>query len=460
MSIFKKHKKDEENIQIQKQEQNEEITDTSNHILMGERDVFSLKDNKDDVVVVGKLQGTVHIGDAVYLTNVGEDEEALFLTTICGIETGPSISVKEATDCNVALILEKGRHFRIKKGSVLFSRDCLTKDVRTTYTNTLGDVFVGEKNLDISDQEYAVLSIADCAEIWRLYIWFQSKVKKEEPNPKDEKIEKLREVLCKKLMNAESIHCVFSKLTGEPHMFSRTINQKNGSYMCMAPYILLGTKQYMDSLMTSLPKEKYEIRKIENGADRKGIYNFLGSTFYLNGACGVSVQADHMMIPDKMLVPKPDYSNMKPQNVPVTNPDLVRWLLLIGQLGKPENAEAEIVYKLYYRFMSKELTKANLLVPMQCEGEIPKGDAEGKTVLQKDTQIKIVTMNGKYDRPAVRMYTDWKRLRMVYGDEWNGLIQKVSGMIAVYDCAINVTQYVQAGCYVSKECYEEMEKME
>jgi len=37
----------------------------------------------------------------------------------------------------------------------------------------------------------------------------------------------------------------------------------------------------------------FDIVKIENGSDKKGIYNFLGSTFYLNGACGVKVIYDN-----------------------------------------------------------------------------------------------------------------------------------------------------------------------
>ena len=42
------------------------------------------------------------------------------------------------------------------------------------------------------------------------------------------------------------------------------------------------------------------------------IYNFLGSTFYLNGACGVKVIYDNFSIDACMLVEKPDYSNLPP----------------------------------------------------------------------------------------------------------------------------------------------------
>lgn len=57
------------------------------------------------------------------------------------------------------------------------------------------------------------------------------------------------------------------------------------------------------------------------------------------------------------------------------------------------------------------------------------------------------------------MYTDWKRLRMVYGEEWGGLVQPIEGMIRVFDCAVNVTKHTAAGCYVNGDMFEEMKKL-
>jgi hypothetical protein len=54
------------------------------------------------------------------------------------------------------------------------------------------------------------------------------------------------------------------------------------------------------------------------------------------------------------------------------------------------------------------------------------------------------------------MFTDWKRMRMVYKEEdgWNALVQSISQMIETFDCAINATEYMAAGCYIDKEFYE------
>ncbi len=429
--------------------------------LMGIRDVFAVEDSKD-LIVVGRVQGVIKEGAAVYLTNCGEDDGTQFLTVVKAIEKGPSQPVTETGDCMAALRLENGSVFKIKKGTVLFSRDATMGEILQAYTSVLGDVFVAKQNLEISEQDFAQFSVADCAEIWRLFVWFRKKVTAE-PDEEQKKVDrerlnKLCAQLCKKIMEAEEIYCVFSKVTGEPHMVSKTVNRGDGTFMCTPPQITIGTKKYAEVLGRQLSPEKYEIRKIEAGEDKKGIYNFLGSTFYLNGACGVAVQSDQTVIDARMLVAPPDYSQVPPQNVPVTNPDLMRWMLLIGQMGKPETEDAKTIYGLYYKFMSMELVKARLLVPMQHEGEISEPDAEGKTVLKKDVKIKFPTMGGKGDKPAVRMYTDWKRLRMVYGEEWGGMVQPISGMIDVFDCAINPTQYMAAGCYISKEMFEEMQK--
>lgn len=429
--------------------------------VLGIRNVFSLKES-DDVVVVGRVQGTIHVGDTVYVTNCGEDDAEEFTTTIRGIETGPSTPAMEATDCNVGLRIENGTQYRVRKGTVLFTQRVSMKEISDTYTSTLGDVFVAEQNLDISDEDFEMLSMVDLAEIWRLFLWFREKVNNdnsEETRQADrKKLNRLGAELSKKILNADAVYCVYNKATGEPHMYSRTYRREDGSYMCTPPQITIGSKAYAEAMSGKLDSEKFEIKKIDNGEDKKGIYNFLGSTIYLNGACEIAVQSNQVAIGAEMLVPKPDYSNIPPQNIPVTNPDVMRWMLLIGQLGEPTGEDKTIIYRLYYRFLSREMVKASLLIPMKNNGDMPKADENGKIVLEKGMGIELPIINGKGDKAAVRMYTDWKRLRMVYGEEWGALVQPVNGMIDSFDCAINVTRYPAAGCYISKKMFEEMKE--
>lgn len=434
---------------------------SSDGMCMGILDTFSLQ-NHDDLVVVGKVKGTVHAGQAICVTNCGEEDEETVATIIVGIETGPGVVADKATDCHVGLRIQNGKQLNLKKGTVLYTPECSEDEIRNAYTSALGDTFVAKQELEISEKDMDSLSLADCAEIWRLFIWFQTQVVKQRDEEKlkvhRERLKQLAIAMGKKLLVADSIYCVYSKATGEPYMFSQTVRQENGNYMCTPPHILVVTKKYEKQVMQTLPADKFEMRCIENGEDKQGIYNFLGSTFYLNGACEVAIQAHQSTVAAEMIVQKPDYSQKKPINVPVTNPNLVRWMLLIGQMGKPEGEDQDLIYRLYYRFMSMEMTKANFLIPMKHDGEMPKTDEDGKTVLKEGMSMQFPTMDGKYGRPAVRMFTDWKRLRMAFNEEWSGMIQPISGMIGVFDCAINATEYPQAGCYVGQEMFEDMQK--
>jgi hypothetical protein len=433
----------------------------SGSFVYGVHDTFKLL-NSNDLVVVGRVKGTVYPGMAVYVSIFGDDNGSILITTVLGLEINQR-PVDTATDCLVALKLEAGQKVDIKTGSIVHTRDISTKEVHDAYISAIGDEYVLRKNLVLTDDEIASMSITDCAEAWRLFNWFHSKNSANEPDEEklesSKKIEKLADALCKKILAADEIYTVFNKATGEPHMYSHTINQDNGSYMCTPPDIMIISKAYSKQYEAMFSADKLEIRKIENGKNKDGIYSFLGSTFYLNGACGVAILSEQTAIDASKLVPKPDYGDTPQINIPVTNPDLMRWMLLIGQLGQPETTDAELIYKLYYRFMSIEMTKAMFVIPMQTEGEVPTPDKNGNTVLKQGLQLKFPTLKGKYNRDAVRMFTDWKRLHMEYGPEWSGFLQPVSGMIDVFDCVINATEYPAAGCYISKDMYEEMARM-
>ena len=422
----------------------------------GVEDVFHLKDT-DDLVVVGIVRGTVKPGMAVYVSNIGDDENTTLLTTVQGLEIQGK-PVETATNCPVALRLEMGRKANIKIGSVVYTRSMSGKEVHDAYINAIGNAYVAMRKLELSEKEMEVMSIADMVEAWRLFSWKQSQTVNTDSDADKEvnrnKVGKLADALIAKIFDAEEIHVVYNKKTGEPHMFSRTIDQKDGTYMCTSPDILVIPKAYAHVYAGMYSQADYELKKIENGEDKKGIYNFFGSTFYLNGACGIDIIGPQTAIDASKLVPPPDYSNTPQINIPVTNPDLVRWMLLMGQMGAPDSPEKETILKLYHNFFLRELNKATLLIPMKKEGDIPTPDENGKTILNEGVKIQFPTMKGKHDRDAVRMFTDWKRLRMEYDDNWSGMLQPVSGMIDVFDCAINATKYPEAGCYIDKEMYE------
>ncbi len=424
--------------------------------VLGVAQKFELEDS-EDLLVFGRVEGTVCVGDAVYISNYGEDEDELFLSVVLSIENAPDSPVSEATDCNVILRIENGKTYPFKIGTVVFDREASTKELHNAYIGALGDEYIGRRKLRLEDSDIEGFSITDCAEVWRLFawFWFQNEENEHMKEENQRKLEKLKIALCEKILNADRILCVYNKKTGEPHLFSKTINSGE-NYLCTPPSILIFPKAYERMLVPRYTNDTFGVREVENGEAKDGIHNFLGANFYLNGACKVVVIAEQVEIDAPLLVAPPDYSKLKPQNVPVTNPDLVRWMLLLGQAKSPETKDEQTIYSLYYRFMSQELIRAKLLIPVKKDKEFPSADEDGKAVIKDDTSMYFPTMEGKYGRPAVRMYTDWKRLRMVYDFEWGGLVQPIEGMIDVMDCAINVTQYVGAGCYIGKEMFEEM----
>lgn len=308
------------------------------------------------------------------------------------------------------------------------------------------------------------LSITDCSEIWRLYAWYKTKVIPAKDDAEKEEVRKRIGVIAKslvqKVLEASAIYCVYSKITGEPALFSQTVDRQDGTYMCTPPDIWILTKAYKDIFKVRFPEERYEIREIKNDDSHKAIYNFLGYCFYMNGACGVKVVNENTAIAAPEFVPEPDYSNIPEISVPVTNPDLVRWMLLIAQLGHPTTDEQKLIYKLYFRFLSIEMTKARFIIPTKTSEDFPEPDENGKTVLKKDMQISLPTIEGKHNNAAVRMYTDWKRLQDAMGDGWKGMVQPIEGIIEQFDCAINLTEHEKAGCYVDKEMFREMQSFE
>ena len=97
---------------------------------------------------------------------------------------------------------------------------------------------------------------------------------------------------------------------------------------------------------------------------------------------------------------------------------------------------------------------AKLLVPTKTD--LPFNP--GEQVIEKDTTMVFATMPGKNDRQAVLMYTDWNRLRESFDMSWNAIVQPVSGMISMMDCAINSTKHPEEGSYITEESFREMEE--
>ncbi len=432
---------------------------SNDSFFLGVEDTFALTDS-NDIVVIGKVHGTIRTGSTFYISNLGDDDTPTSLTRAAGLAID-QLNVDTATDQQVAVRVEMGSKLNIKTGSVLFTRDIMIKDVHDAYISALGDGYISFKHMKLEQSDYDKMSLTDLAEVRRLYKWLIDSKKEQETKERNEYnklvFDTIGHQMCNKILSSKEIYTVINKKTGEPHMVSHTYKQDNNSYITTPPDIILITKAYLNLWKNQFPEENFDIIRIDNGQDCKGIYNFLGSTFYLNGACGVTVLFNDYSIDAGILVEKPDYSNIPPVQVPVTNPDLERWLLLIAQLDTPETEDEKQLHSIYLNHIFTELAHAKFIIPMKVNQDDIDSDDTGKGVFKKDSQIAIAIRPGKEERNAVSMFTDWKRFRMVYkeDDGWNGLIQPISGMIDSFDCAINATEHNLAGCYIDRNFYIE-----
>ncbi|MBR5407594.1 MAG: hypothetical protein IK111_08120 [Lachnospiraceae bacterium] len=431
--------------------------------VMGVLDVKPVPDTTN-LAVSGNIKGSVISGSIVAAINFGDDDKQAVMTTVTGIQVDDQMS-ESATDCNATLILEDARELDIVTGTVLYTRDMGEDTIHDAYVGALGDAYVKERSLKLTVEEMQGLSLTDCAEIWRLNAWYMGHAGKDEDEELKEdrrkRLDKLIAAMCDKIMKADEIYYVHDKKTGEAHLFSQTIDKGDGSYVCTPPNILIVTKAYRRHYRKVYGSDKLELAVVRNGDDKKGIGNFLAGNFYINGACGAAINVVQTSIAAGMLVKKPDHKGIPVANIPVTNPDLVRWMLLIGQMDAPKDDkdDSALIFKLYYRFMGIEMAKAKLIIPMKHEGEAPEADENGKAVLEKDFAFGIATMKGKGSRDAVIMYTDWRRLRSEYGKEWDGMIHTVGGLIGKFDCAINPTRFPAAGVYITDKMYDDMVAM-
>ncbi|MCR5421178.1 MAG: hypothetical protein K6E98_09235 [Lachnospiraceae bacterium] len=412
----------------------------------------------ENLVVTGNIKGNVEPNMVISAINFGDDNKEVIMTTVSGIDVDDELR-EMATDCFAGLILEGAANSGIKPGTVLYTRDVGNDSIHDAYVASLSEVYVKERELELTDEEIDALSITDCSEIWRLNTWYMThEGKEEEETVKKVRIERLNKIvssLCKKIINADEIYYVHDKGTGEAHLYSQTFDKGNGTYMCSLPNIMIISKAYRRHYKRLYNNDKTELAVVRNGSDKMGIYNFLAGNFYINGACGVAVNAIQISIAAGMLVKKPEYKDIPIENIPVTNPDLVRWMLLIGQLDtlKKDNEEA-LVFRLYYRFMGIEMTKARLIIPMKHQSP-QEGESEGS----ENDGFGIATMKGKDKKDAVIMYTDWRRLRSEYGKDWDGMVHRIAGLVGKFDCAINPTRFPKAGMYVTEEMYKNMAQM-
>ena len=405
--------------------------------------------NADELVVEGKIDGTVKPGMVVNIANFGDDDRRDYVATIIDIEVKQK-QVAKASDCVVSLRVNNPGNTNIKAGTLFFTDDSTQDELRNSYVEALEEYYINTHKLNFTEGEIKIMSITDLAEVIRLITVKYPATDVTAKRVKD----LLKKLLADRILNANEIYSVIDRSTGEPYMFSEIID-KGGKPDCTDPTILVFTRAYLKLFEEKYSDAFYEIVRFSKEDDEDAIIDFLGTSFYLNGADGVQVLWPETMIPAETVVPKPDLSEIPEAERPVSNPGLVKWLLLLGQLDSAD-PETEKARKVYNDYMYKALLRAKFIIPVKAGSSAPSTDENGNIILTQDVKDNLGTAVGKYIKESVRIYTDWKHLLMEYNSGWGGFVQSIPSLIHEYDCAINVTRFMNTSLYVDDQLYDEI----
>ena len=446
-------------------EASKETVETKDNACVGVLDFFSMKET-NQLLIVGSLEGTLKVGERLQFCNPDQGMEALGTVEVKKLSSQNKDADSLTDEVLAHLVVDMDPTLtKLKKGSVLFSSGVDEEQKLSSYSDALYRAFVVIQEGQLTNEDYLAASLDDSVEILRLFLWKcrqnQETESEESYQSNTRKLERLAEIVKDKLLVADSVYAVYSEKTGEPYLFSTTYDRGEEGYLCTDPMIMLLTPSWYRQFKETIDSRPNSVVKlIENTEDKKGIENFLGTAFYLNGALGAAFNTKEVSISASVLVQKPDFSNLPEIQVPVMNPDIVRWLLLMGQMDKPTTEDKEVIYKLYYKFFSASMPRAKLLIPLDATSGFPDNNQGANSfVLKEDARFNIPVREGKDGRNSVPVFTDWKRLRMVFDEKWNGMIEEAGGMIENFDYAINPTEYYEAGAYVSLTAFRDMQKL-
>ena len=351
MGIFDFLKKTETAEATEITEAQKERDDSKNDACVGVLDLFPMKET-NQLLIVGSLEGSLKVGDQLQFCNPDQGMDVLGTVEVKKLSSQNKDADSLTDEVLAHLVVDRVPSLdKLKKGSVLFSSGVEEEQKLSSYSDALYRAFVAIQEGQLTNEDYLAASLDDSVEILRLFLWKcrqnQETESEESYQANTRKLERLADIVKDKLLAADSVYAVFSEKTGEPYLFSTTYDRGEEGYLCTDPMIMLLTPSWYRQFKETIDSRPNSVVKlIENTEDKKGIENFLGTAFYLNGALGAIFNSKEVSISASALVQKPDFSDLPEIQVPVMNPDLVRWMLLMGQMDQPTTGEQEVVYGL------------------------------------------------------------------------------------------------------------------
>lgn len=358
--------------------------------------------------------------------------------------------------------VQDGAKLDIYKGTVLHSENAPVEQLYNAYIAALGIAFVNEQEGKLTKEDCERLAASDISEIWQLYYRAHAEEAKRFEAKQvllKYKRRELYKLIREKLFLVDDVYVVYSVETDEPYLFSHASEDEKGSLSVTMPMAQLIPSSYMHNLKEMFGKnENFVFKRIENGPDKEGIRNFIRDLFIYDGIRGIQYCGEETTILAEQLVDLPRYKGMDETEIPVTNPNVIKWLYLARQLGKLNTKDKKTLSQVYLYQFYEALKTAKFIAPMRLHGYDQLLEDNPQTEIEPNIPFDLAMQTGKTKELTLQVYTDWKRLRKHRGEDCKGLIVTLDEQLEYYDVVINPGGHPMAAATITEELYNEVKK--
>ena len=412
--------------------------------ILGVGDVIGVDDNATDLIIEGFVEGTLKVGDEMIVTKMSCLSETPVKTVITSIYVNEE-EVQEASEKVVKVTVKDGDKLGIYKGTVLHSENVTDTQVYYTYRFAMDIAFVKQQDGILTEEDREKLAASDISEIWSLY-WKAHledfKRVKEIELKVDQRRRDFFNLIREKLFLLDDLYVIYSTITNEPHLFATASLDGNKGMTVSHSWVYLIPSSYMHYRKEIYKKdERYDFKRIENGPEKEGIRNFLRDLFIYDGVESILYFTEDTLIFAKELMDLLNYEGVDEAEIPVTNPNLMKFLHLSSQLDGIEDKEQKNIGKAYFYLFARFTKTAKFIAPMRLHGYDQLLEDNPQTDTEPNIPFNLAIQQGKTKEKAVQVYTDWKRLRKHFGEEYKGLVVTVDELIKDYDVVINPGEY-------------------
>ena len=412
--------------------------------ILGVINVIGVDDSATDLIIEGFVQGTLKVGDELVVTKISCLPKTPVKTVISSIYVDEE-EVQETSEKVVKVKVKDGNKLGIYKGTVLHSENVTDTQVYHTYRFAMDIAFVKQQDGILTEEDREKLAASDISEIWSLY-WKAHLEEFEKVKEIKMKVDQRRRdffnLIREKLFLLDDIYVIYSVKTNEPYLFATASLDGNNGLTVSHSWVYLIPSSYMHYRKEIYKKdERFDFKRIENGPEKEGIRNFLRDLFIYDGVEKIQYFTEDTFIFANELMDLPNYEGVDEAEIPVTNPDLMRFLHLSSQSSGMDDKEQKNIGKAYFYMLARFAKTAKFIAPMQLHGYDQLLEDNPQTAIEPNIPFNLAIRPGKTKEKAVQVYTDWKRLRKHFGEEYKGLVVTLDELVKDYDVVINPGEY-------------------